>query len=206
MPAFDLFLSLAEIAGVFVGFGALIAVRSGDRMAVSGVNDIRWVVTTGIWVVIVGLLPIIVSGYGLTDHELWLVCSLVALTVLGVMLVMFGRIPENRAELAETQATTRWTVIALWAAPTFWLPAAALIVALVLVALGLFPDQERALYLTAAALGLLMGALGLFVAVFWPSLGSAARTGPPASGDDDPAVQPLGHGSDASPRGQNASL
>jgi hypothetical protein len=30
MPDTELFLSLAEIAGVFVGFGALIALRSSD--------------------------------------------------------------------------------------------------------------------------------------------------------------------------------
>ncbi len=33
--------------------------------------------------------------------------------------------------------------------------------------LPLSPGQEQALYLTAVGLGLLMGALGLFVAVFW---------------------------------------
>ncbi len=205
MPGFDLFLALAEIAGVFVGFGALIAARGGDRVAVSGINDIRWVVTTGIWVVIVGLLPIIVSGYGLTGHALWLSCSLVALTLLVVMMVMYGTTPENRAEVAETQATMRWTVIALWAAPTFWLPAVALVIALVLVALGVFPDQERSLYLTAVALGLLMGALGLFVAVFWRPSGSVARTGLAAPGDADPGVS-HDPGADGSPPAKSASL
>jgi hypothetical protein len=35
----ELFLSLAEIAGVFVGFGALISVRSGAVMGVSEINS-----------------------------------------------------------------------------------------------------------------------------------------------------------------------
>ena len=67
MQGADLCLSLAEIAGVFVGFGALIAVRSAATMGASEINGIRWVVTTAIWVVIVALAPIIVSSYGLTE-------------------------------------------------------------------------------------------------------------------------------------------
>ena len=94
----ELFLSLAEIAGVFVGFGALIAVRSGGTMEASEVNGIRWVVTIAIWVVIAALAPIIISSYDLTGHELWLVCSLLALALLVVMIVVFARTPENRAD------------------------------------------------------------------------------------------------------------
>ena len=180
----ELFLSLAEIAGVFVGFGALIAVRSGGAMDVNEVNGIRWVVTTGIWVVIVALAPTIVSSYGLTGHDLWLVCSLLALALLVVMIVVFATAPENLADLAATIATIPRGTVALVMGPTFWLPLVLLVLALALVVLGPFPNQEQALYLTAVALGLLMGALGLFVAVFWqrrPSV-AADRGGVPASG------------------------
>ncbi len=45
----ELFIHSAEIAGVFVGFGALIAIRSGATMTTSEVNAIRWVMTAGIW-------------------------------------------------------------------------------------------------------------------------------------------------------------
>ena len=41
----DLFLELAGIAGVFVGFGALISVRSGGPRGVDEVSSIRWVVS-----------------------------------------------------------------------------------------------------------------------------------------------------------------
>jgi hypothetical protein len=40
------------------------------------------------------------------------------------------------------------------------------IAALILVVLGLFPDQEPALYLTAVGLGLFLGALTLLFLVF----------------------------------------
>ena len=163
----QLFLSLAEIAGVFVGFGALIAVRSGATMEVNEINGIRWVVTTAIWVVIVALAPIIISTYGLAGHELWVVVSLLALALLVVMIAVFALTPENRAVLADNLASVPPALTALVMLPTFWVPLVLLVVALALVVLGPVPDQEQALYLTAVGLGLFMGALGLFVAVFW---------------------------------------
>ncbi|HEU4673736.1 MAG TPA: hypothetical protein VFS32_12640 [Candidatus Limnocylindrales bacterium] len=163
----DLFLELAGIGGVFVGFGALIAVRSGSAIQAGEINDVRWVATTAIWVVIAALLPVVIGSYGPVGHELWLVCAVVALGFLVVMTAVFSVTPENRADLADNLANTPRALIVAVMVPTFWLPFVVLIVALVVVALGLYPDQERALYLTAVALGLLMSALMLFVGVFW---------------------------------------
>jgi len=163
----ELFLSLAEIAGVFVGFGALIAVRSGGPTEAGEVTGIRWVVSNAIWVVIAALAPIIISSYGVTGHQLWLVCSLIALILFVVMMTVNGRAPENRAEIAATLAATPRAIVAVVVYGfTIWLPMASLVLALALVALGLFPDQEQALYLTAVGLGLFMGAMGLLVMVF----------------------------------------
>ena len=164
----ELFLSLAEIAGVFVGFGALIAVRSGGRDGserdqhhplASDDRDLggRRRPRPG------HHQPLRHVG-----HQLWLACSLLALTLLAVMIVVFARTPENRADVVDTFATMPRLRIALVAGLTFWLPFVVLVLALVLVVLGPFPDQEHALYLTAVGLGLFMGAMGLFVAVFWP--------------------------------------
>ncbi len=168
MQETELFLSLAEIAGVFVGFGALIAVRSGAAMQASEVNAIRWVVATAIWVVIAALAPMIVGTYGLAGHQLWLWCSLLALAFLVVMTAVFSLTPENRADLADSLANASRALIVAAMVPAFWLPFALGILALVVVVLGVFPDHEQALYLTAVALGLLMSALMLFVNVFWP--------------------------------------
>ena len=163
----ELFLSLAEIAGVFVGFGALIAVRSGGPTEAGEVTGIRWVVSNAIWVVIAALAPIIISSYGVTGHQLWLVCSLIALILFVVMMTVNGRTPENRAEIAATLAATPRAIVAVVVYGfTIWLPTASLVLVLALVALGLFPDGEQALYLTAVGLGLFMGAMGLLVMVF----------------------------------------
>jgi hypothetical protein len=181
----ELFLSLAEIAGVFVGFGALIGVRSGATMDTNEVNNIRWVVTTAIWVVIVALAPVIVSGYGITGHELWLACSLLALALLAVMIVVYGRTPENRAQVTDVLATKSRARIALEAGLLFWLPTALLVVALALVVLGRLPDQEQALYLTAVGLGLYSGAVALLFIAFSqgrPQPASGDRAGPADQG------------------------
>jgi hypothetical protein len=177
MADLDLFLSLAEIAGVFVGFGALIVIRSGDTMEVSELNNIRWVMTTGIWVMIAALAPTIIGSYGITGHELWLVCSLLALALLAIAVLVFGRSPENVTEAKAEFAVTPRLVVVLSAGPTIWLPMVSLVLALVLVALGIFPDQERALYLTAVALGLYMGTAWLFFSVFVRRRALSARGG-----------------------------
>jgi hypothetical protein len=174
----DLLAQLAGIAGVFVGFGALISVRSGATMATSEFNSIRWVVTIAIWVVIVALAPVIVSRYDIADHALWLACSLVALVLLAIMIVVYGRAPENRADVAATVATMPLAKVALLAGFTIWLPMVILVLALALVALGFFPNQEQALYLTAVGLGLFMGAMTLLGAVFSP--GRAPTASEPA--------------------------
>ena len=157
----DLLLSLAEIAGVFVGFGALISVRSSGASDAHEITYIRSVVTLAIWVVIAALAPVIVSRYDLAGHELWLACSLLALVLLLGQWIVNERTTESR-ELAAaySRAQTIGTVASYLG---LMIPT---IGALILVVLGLFPDQEPALYLTAVALGLFGDALVLLYLVF----------------------------------------
>ena len=157
----ELFLSLAEIAGVFVGFGALISVRSGGASEAHEVAYVRSVVWAAIWVVIAALAPVIISRYDITGHDLWLVCSLVALVLWLGLLLGDARTPEAREDLVATSRARfirEMTVSLLVAVP--------MVIALVLIVLGVFPDLEPALYLTAVALGLFMGALTLLLLVF----------------------------------------
>jgi hypothetical protein len=157
----ELFLSMAEIAGVFVGFAALISVRSSGPSDAHEVTYIRAVVTSAIWVVIAALAPVIVSRYGITGHDLWLACGLLALVLLLGQWIVNERQTESR-ELgaAYSRAQTIGTMASYLG---LMIPT---IGALVLVVLGLFPDQEPALYLTAVGLGLFLGALTLLMLVF----------------------------------------
>jgi hypothetical protein len=167
MQGTDVLVPLAEIAGVFVGFGALIAVRSGATMALSEIIWMRYVMMAGIWVVIAALAPTVIGSYGVAGHELWLACSLLALALFSVMVVVFSLTPENQAERARLSSALPRRVAAAVYGSTVWLPMPLLVIALALVVLGPFPGQEQALYLTAVAVGLYMGAIALFVAVFW---------------------------------------
>jgi hypothetical protein len=140
----DLFMELAAIAGVFVGFGALIAVRSGGPTEAGVVTGIRWLVSVAMWVVVTALAPVIVSRYDLAGHEIWLVCSLVALAMWVGITVVTGRSPEYRQDVA---ATSRARFIGEEAVGALlFVP---MLAALVVVVLGLIPDQEPALYFTA---------------------------------------------------------
>jgi len=177
----DQFLSLAGIAGVFVGFGALISVRSGDPSEADEVSSMRWVVSLGIWVIIAALAPVIISRYDIADHELWLVCSLLALVLFAVMVAVNGWAPETRQRRATAMVVAQ-------AVPTVWLPTVSIVLALALVALGLFPDQEPALYLTAVTVGLFGAALSLLGLVFSQPYPAAAS---------DPAALPATGGSSA---------
>ena len=157
----DLLVQLAGIAGVFVGFGALISVRAGGANDEHEVTYIRAVVTVAIWVVIAALAPVIVSRYGITGHDLWLACGLLVLVLLLVIWIGNYRTREMQEEIA---GTSRAQLVGQGFANA--LVYVLLIGALILVVLGLFPDQEPALYLTAVVLGLFMGALTLLLLVF----------------------------------------
>ena len=161
MPDVDLFMSLAEIAGVFVGFGALIAIRSSGSSDVYDVAYIGMVVWVGIQVIVASLAPVAISRFDVTGHPLWVACSVIALVVffLGDQAVM--RIsPERRAVLAAMPRRSR-VKLELVGVP-LWLPAVA---ALALILLGVLPDREPALYFAAIVLVLLMDAMLLLVAV-----------------------------------------
>ena len=143
----ELFLSLAEIAGVFVGFGALISVRSGGPSDAHEVAFIRSLVAAALWVVVTALAPVIINRYDITGHELWLVCSLLALALMFIVWIVNLRTPEMREEIATSSPAQ---LVGQGLANT--LIYILMIGALVLVVLGLFPDQEPALYLAAVAL------------------------------------------------------
>jgi hypothetical protein len=103
----ELFLSLAEIAGVFVGFGALIAIRSGDAIRTGELTSLRWVMSTALWVVIAGLCPVLISRYGVAVRELWLAAGILALVLFAVIVTVNAVAPENLSEVAVAAAAAQ---------------------------------------------------------------------------------------------------
>jgi hypothetical protein len=150
----DLLLSLAEIAGVFVGFAALISVRSGGASDPHDVVYMRAVVWMGLMTVVAALAPVTIGGYGLTEHQVWVLSSVLVLVGYFGMVAFNVRMPEVRAVQAATSRTFNMVESAasgLWAIVT--------ILALGAIVLGLVPELEKALYSTVVVL-ILLGSAG----------------------------------------------
>lgn len=162
MPNAELLIHLAEIAGVFVGFGALISIRSDTTKDEYEVTMIRLIVWTGIVVVLTALFPVVLANYGIGGHGLWVASSVLFLVLWWVGTWVMERLsPERSRYLATLPRRSR---IRVEIPPLFlWIP---MNIALVLVLFGSFPDQEPVLYVTAVALNLIMDALLLLYLVF----------------------------------------
>jgi len=62
----EIFIGIAHIAGIFVGFEALISVTHQKE-----VGRIRGIVTVGLTTIIASLIPIGLGIYGFSGHCLW---------------------------------------------------------------------------------------------------------------------------------------
>jgi hypothetical protein len=157
----DLFLELAGIAGVFVGFGALIAVRSGGASDVHEVVYMRAVVWMGMMTVVAALAPVTIGRYGLADHEVWALSSVLVFVGYFGMVAFATRTPEVTADRAARSQTFR---VVEGAGTLLW--AIATIVALGAIVLGVLPDLEAALYFTVVVLIMLGAGFTLLELVF----------------------------------------
>jgi hypothetical protein len=166
MQDVDLFLSLAEIAGVFVGFGALIAVRSRDANDAREVAPLRAVVMTGMMTIIAALAPVTLDRYDLTDHQTWALSSgLVLVTYAGLAFIHI-RAPEYQAAAADLMAT-RSTIQNILEDAAYLAMFGGSALALIAIMLGLAAAElEAALYFTVVVLVLLQAAWTLLWLVF----------------------------------------
>jgi hypothetical protein len=182
----EMLVPLAEIAGVFVGFGALIAVRSGGPTDPREVAPMRSVVSLGMLTIVAALAPSTLGGFDLTEHEVWSLSSAVALVGWLVIFAATARTPEYRAgwaaELAEQRAGSRprWLVASEWAALSLLMVVLMLIPILIIV--GVSPNLDAALYYALVVLLLLAAGWTLLGLVF------AQRRPAPAQPDGSPAA------------------
>lgn len=149
----DLFLELAGVAGVFVGFGALIAVRSSGA-GPDEVGLMRGVVSFGLLTVVAALAPVTISRYAPTEHQVWAVSSGLAIVGLVGLIVVMARTPEYRANMATAWRSRGFRAIENGASVAL---AIALGLVPIVILLGLAPELEAALYFTLVVL-LLLGA------------------------------------------------
>jgi len=182
----ELFMGLAGIAGVFVGFAALIAVRSGGPSDPLEVAPMRVLVSMAMLTIVAALAPVALGRYDLTDHQVWALSSALALVGFAVMGAISARTPEYRAGWATSIAATKLTLsdVVGWAFYALYM--IVLVVAPIIIILGVAPDLESALYFTYVVLVLLGPGWALLGLVF------AQRSPQPAP---DPAALPAAGGS-----------
>ena len=156
IPDIELFVAIAEIAGVFVGFGALIGVTRRSEIKVVQLGRIRAVVTIGLVVVVAALVPVTLSRYSLEGHTLWFVSSLIFLALIWVVIILSLRQAENK-EMVVAQAQANPLMAAF-----FWVALEIPVQApLILNILGVFPEFESALYTTSLVFNLFEAAFVL---------------------------------------------
>ncbi len=162
----DLFMELAAIAGVFVGFGALIAVRSGGASDTFEVAYMRGVVSAGLLTIVAALAPVALGRYTLTDHEVWVASSAVVLVGLAAVIAINMLTPEYWEDATGRVRTTfpRWLIATVMVVVGLLL--LAIILPPIVIILGLAPELEAALYFTAVVLTLLWAAWLLLQMVF----------------------------------------
>jgi hypothetical protein len=194
MPDVDLLLSLAEIAGVFVGFGALIAVRSTGPRKPYEVAPIRGVLGFGVATIIAALAPVTIGRYDLTDHQVLALSSVVVLVAYIGLASIHRRSAEVRAtEPIWREALSRTSAILESVAYVFVVGAP--LIALVVIALGLAPQLEAALYFTVVVL-FLVQPTWILLSIAFLDLGQVRdQASPTAPGS---ATGPAGGGDEAS--------
>lgn len=156
MIELDLFVAIAEIAGVFVGFGALISVTRGDEIDADRLGQIRAVVTIGLVVIVAALVPVALSRYSVPDRTLWTISSLIFLIISWAVIVLSLRRPENRELVIDQAQSTPVRALFFWV--LLELP---IQVPLILSVLGVWPDLQPAFYLTALVFNLFEAAFVL---------------------------------------------
>ncbi|MHA2059477.1 MAG: hypothetical protein ACW976_01690 [Candidatus Ranarchaeia archaeon] len=160
---FELFIAIAEIAGIFIGFGALISVTRRDEIAPVQLARLRGVVTIGLTVIVVALIPIGISRFGFTDHTLWFFSSFIYLAINWVGIISGFRKEENRQFLVTEVQTKLMQSVFFW-----FLLEIPLQVPLVLTLLGWYPTLEAAFY-TTSLLFYLFEAVFVLAQVVWTS-------------------------------------
>jgi hypothetical protein len=165
----DLFIALAEIAGVFVGFGALISFTRRGETDSQLLDYIRGVVSIGLAVITAALVPIALDRFGIGDRALWFTSSLTFLWLIFTLIIVSLRAAGSKEELvASVRDISKIVIIFLLILEL------SIQIPLILVLLDVFPAMASALYTMALIVNLLQAALLLAIVVFHSSSATAA--------------------------------
>ena len=144
----ELLVALAEIAGVFVGFGALIGFTRSGGFAASDRLRVNGVVLVGLLVVAGALIPVGLGRYSLESSTVWRLSSFAYLLLIWVVNLAPFRDAADRSFIRSQKAEPVRVVVMLSLELLLQAP-------LVLVLLGVSPGSASALYTTAVVVNIL---------------------------------------------------
>lgn len=166
-----LLIAIAEIAGIFVGFGALIGVTRPTDVPFEQLARLRGLVTMGLMIIVASLIPVVLSLYGFIDRTIWFVSSLVYYTLNWIVIIRSFRDPMNRQFMRDYTQTNPIISILFWV--LLEVPLHAL---LILNLLGFFPLLEPAFYTTALLISLFQAAFALVQLVYLQAVPTNSET------------------------------
>ena len=143
----DTLLAIAEIAGVFVGFAALVTILTRGQAEPEYDDSFRLanVILTSVMVIAAAIVPVVLNRYGFAESAVWRASSSLlfvynwfALFLLRHVVHGFARAHSRRPVLS----TTLWALEALFQIP------------LLLCIVGAWQGLAAAFYLTALAVAL----------------------------------------------------
>ncbi|MDA0348136.1 MAG: hypothetical protein O3C43_06745 [Verrucomicrobia bacterium] len=136
----DILIGLAQVAGVFVGFGTLIIFWKNEGTTTQEVGLLRNAVTVGLIVLIASIIPLLLSTFHLSNRLIWGLSS-----TLFFGCIWFGLLhPQTRNDIRALFKLGSFGNILFWIVMEVPIQ-----VSLLLVMFGVFPKLWPAFYLTA---------------------------------------------------------
>jgi hypothetical protein len=157
----DFLISLAEISGVFVGFGVLIgAVQRMNEVTPERKALAQAVSVVGLVAMLGALVPPTLREFGVSGHSLWFYSSIGFLIVISIAIAaVFGQKDFREYGIINYK---RWPFVA----PFFWIFLEGLLQgALFLNVFGVFPDKANAFYVFAVFVNVAEAAMVLTLLV-----------------------------------------
>ena len=139
----DTLLAIAEIAGVFVGFAALVTViagRSDTRAQYDDTFTLFHVVISSVQVIAAALVPVVLNHYGLSQPSVWRVSSSLMFVLNWIVILFVNHVTQG---YARAHARRRAASVAGWSLEPF------LQIPLLLCIFGAWQGLAPAFYLTA---------------------------------------------------------
>lgn len=142
-----LFYTVAQIAGVFVGFGTLIAFTKPKDVTTAQKQALTATVMAGLLVIVAAMLPVVFFAYGAASQLVWPVSAGLVLAINWATLW-----PQRAPFINAIKRRNPWEILLIFGLE------AVVEVPLILILLPVFPTQSFPLYATMLVFSIVQAA------------------------------------------------